>query len=75
MATKIKDFTDARVRARSFIKERFPRVKRIYLGRTWKENDVWIVEVEIKVKTGVFSTVKKMFRLQISAETGEMSKS
>jgi hypothetical protein len=75
MSAEIKDFTDARVRARRFVKERYPRVKRIYLGRTWRENEVWIVEVEVKVKTGVFSTVKERFRLQISAETGEIERS
>jgi len=69
---KIKDFTDARVMARDFLKKRYPRAKRIHLGRTWKENEVWIVEVDIKIKTGVFSTVKKRFRLQINDETGEI---
>ena len=70
---KIKDFFDAQVEVRGFINDKYPRVKRIDFGRVWKEKGVWTVEGEITLKTGLFSTINRVFRLRVRAETGEVT--
>ena len=65
---------DAESRARQFIKDRNPShtVRRILFKRTSKEGDLWWLQGEAVLKWLRFFTARKSFRLQISAEDGEL---
>lgn len=64
---------DAENRARQFIRHRRPRANGVRFRRTWREGDVWMVEGEFWFKRLRLFTAKRSFRLQVSAETGEVA--
>jgi len=65
--------TDAENIAREFIGNRHPRIKTIRFTRTLREGDVWLLEGKVWFKWAYLFTVKKPFRLRISAETMEVA--
>ena len=64
---------DAETRAREYIRERHPKMRRILVRRVEKEDDAWLVEGEVWFKRLRFFTVKRTFRLRISLETGDIT--
>lgn len=71
---KITSPLDAESRARQFVRDRYPShtVKRILFKRTLKEGNLWWLDGEVVVKWLQFFTVRKSFRLQMSAGDGEL---
>lgn len=51
---------------------KYRRVKSMNIAKVWKEGDIWSVEVEFEIKTGIFSSQKHMHSLQVDATTGEV---
>lgn len=70
---KITGAMDAENKAREFMGDRRPRVKRVLFRRTWREGNFWLVEGEFWFRRAHFFTVRRPFRLQISAETGQVT--
>jgi len=64
---------NAEDRAREYIRERHPKVRRILLRRVEKEDGAWLIEGEVWFKRLRFFTIRRSFRLQIGSETGEVT--
>ena len=64
---------DAEDRAREYIRERYPKVRRILFKRVDKKDSSWLIEGEVWFKRLRLFTVKRTFRLRISSETGDIT--
>jgi hypothetical protein len=64
---------DAETRAREYIRERHPKMRRILVRRVEKEDDAWLIEGEVWFKRLRLFTVKRTFKLRISSETGDIT--
>ena len=71
-AANAKGPLDAEAMARRFIKDRNPSVRQILFKRTSKEGGFWLLEGEALLKRLRFFKVRKLFRLKISVEDGEL---
>jgi len=64
---------DAEDRAREFIRERHPKVRRILFERVDRKGDAWLIDGEVWFKRLRLFTIKRTFRLRIGSETGEVT--
>lgn len=64
---------DAENRAREFIRERHPKMRRILVRRVDKKDDSWLIEGEVWFKRLRLFTVKRTFKLRIGSKTGEVT--
>jgi hypothetical protein len=68
---EVKGAADAEERTRRFILERHPKATRILFRRVDNMGYSWLVEGEVWFKRLHLFTVKRIFKVQISLETGE----
>ena len=69
---EVKGPADAEDRAREYIRERHPKVRKILFKRVDRKEDAWLIEGDVWFKRLHLFTVKKSFRLQIGSETREV---
>ena len=70
---EVRGAADAEDRAKKLILERHPKARRILFKRVEKKDNSWLIEGEVWFKWLRPFTVKKIFKLQISSETGEVA--
>ena len=66
---------EAETKAIEFVRRRHPRVRRILIRRMERGENVWLVEGEVWFKWAYLFPAKKLFKLRISSETGEVTPS
>lgn len=66
------DTGEAEARAGEFIKQRHPRVERIFFRTVYKEGDVWVLHGEVQFKRAYFFTFVRSFKLQIDTNTRDV---
>jgi len=65
---------DVEAITRNFLNRRHRHryVELVEFGRAWHEKGAWTVEGNMMVKTSVFLSHRKHFKIQINAKTGEV---
>jgi len=70
---KVRGPVEAEARAKELIETRHSKVSKIFFKRTYRYGSSWIVEGEFSFGRAYFFTVRKSFKVQIKAETGEVT--
>jgi hypothetical protein len=63
---------EAEAGAREFIKQRHPKVKRIFFRTMYREGDVWVLRGEVEFKRVYFFAAVSSFKVQVNMNTGEV---
>ena len=63
----------AEARAREFIKQKHPKVKRIFFRTMYREGNTWVLHGEVEFKQVYFFAAVRSFKLQVSTNTGEVT--
>jgi hypothetical protein len=48
------------------------KIKQLTITKLWKEGNVWSVDVELEIKSGIFSSKRCTCSLQVDANSGEI---
>jgi len=67
------DAKEAETIAKGFIKQRHPRVERIFFRTMHREGDAWVLHGEVEFKQVYFFAAVRSFKLQVSTNTGEVT--
>lgn len=70
---KVNDYKDAEAQAEKYLNEKFKKAKDVKFARIWKDGDVWQIDGSAMVKKGMMSSELKTFKLQVNAETGDIT--
>jgi len=70
---KVRDPVEAEARAKKFIETRHSKVSKILFKRTYRYGSSWLVEGEFSFRRVYFFTVRRSFKVQIKAETGDVA--
>lgn len=68
---EIKDPIDAEAKAKEIIAKKHWSTKHVFFSKTSRQENAWLLEGQVWFRR-FFFTVKKSFRLQLNAETGEV---
>lgn len=55
-----------------WVGSKYRDVKGLAITKLWKEGDIYSVDVEFEIKTGIFSSERRMHSLQVDASSGEV---
>ena len=69
---KTLDSEEAEARARQFVKQRHPRVERIFFRTMYREENSWVLHGEVKFKRAYFFPAMRSFKLKVNTGTGEV---
>ena len=67
------DSGEAEAKARQFIKQRHSRVERIFFRTMHREGDTWVLHGEVEFKRTYFFVTLRSFKVQVNANTGEVT--
>ena len=62
----------AEARAREFIKQKHPKVKRIFFRTMYREGNTWVLHGEVEFKRAYFFVVARSFKLQVNTDREEV---
>ena len=62
----------AEARAREFIKQKHPKVKRIFFRTMYREGNTWVLHGEVEFKRVYFFVVARSFKLQVNTDREEV---
>lgn len=68
----ISNYYEAEVEARRWVSDKYPKHKEVKFSKIWKDGDTWTIQGVVLLKMGIVSTMRKNFRLQLGAESGEI---
>jgi len=66
------DSKEAETRAREFIKQKHSKVERILFKTMYREENLWILQGEVRFKRAFFFGVNRSFELRMNMDTGEV---
>jgi len=66
------DSAEAEARARDFIKQKHSKVERIFFKTMYREENLWVLQGEVRFKRAFFFTVNRSFEFRINIDTGEV---
>jgi len=55
-----------------WLRNKYKKIKELTITKLWKEENMWSVDVELRVKSGIFTSKKYMCSLQVDASSGEV---
>ncbi|MBA7502161.1 hypothetical protein ES706_00743 [subsurface metagenome] len=55
-----------------WVRSKYRNIKSLAITKLWKEGDMWNVDIELEIKTGILSSEKNMHSLQVDASSGEI---
>jgi hypothetical protein len=64
---------EAEAKAKDFIKQRHARVERIFFGLMFPEENVWVLQGEVKFKRAYFFATAKTVEAQVNMNTGKVT--
>lgn len=68
---EIKDPIEAEAKAKEFITKKHWRIRRVFFSKTSRQENTWLIGGNVWFRR-FFFTVKKSFKLQLNARTGEV---
>jgi hypothetical protein len=69
---EIKELIEAEARAKEFISEKHRSTRKVFFSKTSRQENAWLIEGQLWFRW-FFFTVKKSFKLQLNARTGEVT--
>jgi len=69
---EIKELIEAEARAKEFISEKHRSTRKVFFSKTSRQESAWLMEGQLWFRR-FFFTVKKSFKLQLNARTGEVT--
>jgi len=69
---EISNLSEAEDKAKEFMETKHPKTTRVFFKRTFRYGDSWVMQGEFWFRRAYFFTARRLFKLQIEAETGEV---
>lgn len=63
---KIEDYSDAELEFKRWLEDKFPRAKNVNFKKVWKDKELWILEGDVTISTGLFKYESKKFKVQMT---------
>lgn len=63
---KIEDYSDAELEFKRWLEDKFPRAKNVNFKKVWKDEELWILEGNATISTGLFKDESKKFKVQMT---------